>query len=142
MKIILKDNSEFELESFNTEDSMLNLEIKNSTIEVVEERMSDENLAKVAVYTDEGEITHTVIDGTLGKNISKDRKTHIIKVSVVAKEVNEAVKDHSAHIDSLNAAIVSLGKASVANSDAISNVSFSVSDLEDLIADLIGGAEE
>ena len=142
MKIILKDNSEFELESFNTEDSMLNLEIKNSTIEVVEERMSDENLAKVAVYTDEGEITHTVIDGTLGKNISKDRKTHIIKVSVVAKEVNEAVKDHSAHIDSLNAAIVSLSRASVANSDAISNVSFSVSDLEDLIADLIGGAEE
>lgn len=142
MKIILKDNSEFELESFNTEDSMLNLEIKNSTIDEVEERMSDENLAKVDVYTDEGEITHTVIDGTLGKNISKDRKTHIIKVSIVAKEVNEAVKDHSAHIDSLNAAIVSLSRASVANSDAISNVSFSVSDLEDLIADLIGGAEE
>ena len=142
MKIILNDNSEFELESFNTEDSMLNLEIKNSTIDEVEERMSDENLAKVDVYTDEGEITHTVIDGTLGKNISKDRKTKIIKVSVVAKEVNEAVKDHSAHIDSLNAAIVSLSKASVANSDAISNVSFSVSDLEDLIADLIGGAEE
>lgn len=142
MKIILKDNSEFELESFNTEDSMLNLEIKNSTIDEVEERMSDENLAKVDVYTDEGEITHTVIDGTLGKNISKDRKTKIIKVSIVAKEVNEAVKDHSAHIDSLNAAIVSLSKASVANSDAISNVSFSVSDLEDLIADLIGGAEE
>lgn len=142
MKIILNDNSEFELESFNTEDSMLNLEIKNSTIDEVEERMSDENLAKVDVYTDEGEITHTVIDGTLGKNISKDRKTHIIKVSIVAKEVNEAVKDHSAHIDSLNAAIVSLSKASVANSDAISNVSFSVSDLEDLVADLIGGAEE
>ncbi len=142
MKIILNDNSEFELESFNTEDSMLNLEIKNSTIDEVEKRMSDENLAKVDVYTDEGEITHTVIDGTLGKNISKDRKTHIIKVSVVAKEVNEAVKDHSTHIDSLNAAIVSLSKASVANSDAISNVSFSVSDLEDLIADLIGGAEE
>ncbi len=142
MKIILNDNSEFELESFNTEDSMLNLEIKNSTIDEVEKRMSDENLAKVDVYTDEGEITHTVIDGTLGKNISKDRKTHIIKVSVVAKDVNEAVKDHSAHIDSLNAAIVSLSKASVANSDAISNVSFSVSDLEDLIADLIGGAEE
>lgn len=142
MKIILNDNSEFELESFNTEDSMLNLEIKNSTIDEVEERMSDENLAKVDVYTDEGEITHTVTDGTLGKNISKDRKTHIIKVSVVAKEVNEAVKDHSAHIDSLNAAIVSLSKASVANSDAISNVSFSVSDLEDIIADLIGGAEE
>lgn len=142
MKIILNDNSEFELESFNTEDSMLNLEIKNSTIDEVEKRMSDENLAKVDVYTDEGEITHTVIDGALGKNISKDRKTHIIKVSVVAKEVNEAVKDHSAHIDSLNAAIVSLSKASVANSDAISNVSFSVSDLEDLIADLIGGAEE
>lgn len=142
MKIILKDNSEFELESFNTEDSMLNLEIKNSTIDEVEERMSDDNLAKVDVYTDEGEITHTLIDGILGKNISKDRKTHIIKVSIVAKEVNEAVKDHSAHIDSLNAAIVSLSKASVANSDAISNVSFSVSDLEDLIADLIGGAEE
>lgn len=142
MKIILKDNSEFELESFNTEDSMLNLEIKNSTIDEVEERMSDENLAKVDVYTDEGEITHTVIDGTLGKNISKDRKTHIIKVSIVAKEINEAVKDHSAHIDSLNAAIVSLSRASVANSDAISNVSFSVSDLEDIIADLIGGAEE
>ena len=142
MKIILKDNSEFELKSFNTEDSMLNLEIKNSTIDEVEERMSDENLAKVDVYTDEGEITHTVIDGTLGKNISKDRKTHIIKVSIVAKEVNEAVKDHSAHIDSLNAAIVSLSRASVANSDVISNVSFSVSDLEDLIADLIGGAEE
>lgn len=142
MKIILNDNSEFELESFNTEDSMLNLEIKNSTIDEVEERMSDENLAKVDVYTDEGEITHTVIDGTLGKNISKDRKTHIIKVSIIAKEVNEAVKDHSAHIDSLNAAIVSLSKASVANSDAISNVSFSVSDLEDIIADLIGGAEE
>lgn len=142
MKIILNDNSEFELESFNTEDSMLNLEIKNSTIDEVEERMSDENLAKVDVYTDEGEITHTVIDGTLGKNISKDRNTHIIKVSIVAKEVNEAVKDHSAHIDSLNAAIVSLSKASVANSDAISNVSFSVSDLEDIIADLIGGAEE
>lgn len=142
MKIILNDNSEFELESFNTEDSMLNLEIKNSTIDEVEERMSDENLAKVDVYTDEGEITHTVTDGTLGKNISKDRKTKIIKVSIVAKEVNEAVKDHSAHIDSLNAAIVSLSKASVANSDAISNVSFSVSDLEDLIADLIGGAEE
>lgn len=142
MKIILNDNSEFELESFNTEDSMLNLEIKNSTIDEVEERMSDENLAKVDVYTDEGEITHTVTDGTLGKNISKDRKTKIIMVSIVAKEVNEAVKDHSAHIDSLNAAIVSLGKASVANSDAISNVSFSVSDLEDIIADLIGGAEE
>lgn len=142
MKIILNDNSEFELESFNTENSMLNLEIKNSTIDEVEERMSDENLAKVDVYTDEGEITHTLIDGTLGKNISKDRKTHIIKVSIVAKEVNEAVKDHSAHIDSLNAAIVSLSKASVANSDAISNVSFSVSDLEDIIADLIGGTEE
>lgn len=142
MKIILKDNSEFELESFNTENSILNLEIKNSTIDEVEERMSDENLAKVDVYTDEGEITHTLIDGTLGKNISKDRKTHIIKVSIVAKEVNEAVKDHSAHIDSLNAAIVSLSRASVANSDAISNVSFSVSDLEDIIADLIGGAVE
>lgn len=142
MKIVLKDNSEFELESFNTEDSMLNLEIKNSTIDEVEERMSDENLAKVDVYTDEGEITHTVTDGTLGKNISKDRETQIIKISIVSKEVNEAVKDHSAHIDSLNAAIVSLSKASVANSDAISNVSFSVSDLEDIIADLIGGAEE
>ncbi len=135
MKIVLKDNSELELESFNTEDSMLNLEIKNSTIDEVEERMSDENLAKVDVYTDEGEITHTVTDGTLGKNISKDRKTKIIKVSIVSKEVTEAVKDHKKNIDSLTAEFSDMkGVVDLQNG--------TISDLEDILADLIGGSEE
>lgn len=135
MKIILNDNSEFELESFNTEDSMLNLEIKNSTIDEVEERMSDENLAKVDVYTDEGEITHTVTDGTLGKNISKDRETQIIKVSIVAKEVNEAVKDHKKNIDALTAEFSDMkGVVDLQNG--------TISDLEDILADLIGGSKE
>ena len=135
MKVILKDNSEFELESFNTEDSMLNLEIKNSTIDEVEERMSDENLAKVDVYTDEGEITHTVTDGTLGKNISKDRKTKIIKVSIVAKEVNEAVKDHKKNIDALTAEVSDM-------KSVVDLQNGTISDLEDVLADLIGGSEE
>ena len=135
MKVILKDNSEFELESFNTEDSMLNLEIKKSTIDEVEERMSDDNLEKVDVYTDEGEITHTVTDGTLGKNISKDRKTKIIKVSIVAKEVNEAVKDHKKNIDALTAEVNDMkGVVDLQNG--------TISDLEDILADLIGGSEE
>lgn len=135
MKIILKDNSEFELESFNTEDSMLNLEIKNSTIDEVEESMSDENLTKVDIYTDEGEITHTVTDGTLGKNISKDRQTQIIKVSIVAKEVNEAVKDHKKNIDALTAEFSYMkGVVDLQNG--------TISDLEDILADLIGGSEE
>ena len=135
MKIILNDNSEFELESFNTEDSMLNLEIKNSTIDEVEKRMSDENLAKVDVYTDEGEITHTVTDGTLGKNISKDRKTQIIKVSIVAKEVNEAVKDHKKNIDALTAEVSDM-------KSVVDMQNGTISDLEDILADLIGGSEE
>lgn len=142
MKIVLKDNSEFELESFNTEDSMLNLEIKNSTIDEVEERMSDENLAKVDVYTDEGEITHTVTDGTLGKNISKDRKTHIIKVSIVAKEVNEAVKDHKKNIDALTAEVSDMKSVVDLQNETIVTAIGTISDLEDIIADLIGGAEE
>lgn len=142
MKIILNDNSEFELESFNTEDSMLNLEIKNSTIDEVEERMSDENLAKVDVYTDEGEITHTVIDGTLGKNISKDRKTKIIKVSIVAKEVNEAVKDHKKNIDALTAEVGDMKSVVDLQNETIVTAIGTISDLEDIIADLIGGAEE
>lgn len=135
MKIILNDNSEFELESFNTEDSMLNLEIKNSTIDEVEERMSDENLAKVDVYTDEGEITHTVTDGTLGKNISKDRKTKIIKVSIVSKEVNEAVKDHKKNIDALTTEVSDM-------KSVVDLQNGTISDLEDILADLIGGSEE
>lgn len=142
MKIVLKDNSEFELESFNTEDSMLNLEIKNSTIDEVEERMSDENLAKVDVFTDEGEITHTVIDGTLGKNISKDRKTHIIKASIVAKEVNEAVKDHKKNIDVLTAEVSDMKSVVDLQNETIVTAIGTISDLEDIIADLIGGAEE
>lgn len=135
MKIVLKDNSEFELESFNTEDFMLNLEIKNSTIDEVEERMSDENLAKVDVYTDEGEITHTVTDGTLGKNISKDRETQIIKVSIVSKEVNEAVKDHKKNIDALTTEVSDMKSVVDLQNETIS-------DLEDILADLIGGSEE
>lgn len=142
MKIILKDNSEFELESFNTENSMLNLEIKNSTIDEVEERMSDENLAKVDVYTDEGEITHTVTDGTLGKNISKDRKTKIIKVSIVAKEVNEAVKDHKKNIDALTAEVSDMKSVVDLQNETIVTASGTISDLEDILADLIGGSEE
>ena len=135
MKIVLKDNSEFELESFNTEGSMLNLEIKNSTIDEVEERMSDENLAKVDVYTDEGEITHTVTDGTLGKNISKDRETQIIKVSIVSKEVSEAVKDHKKNIDALTTEVSDMKSVVDLQNETIS-------DLEDILADLIGGSEE
>lgn len=142
MKIVLKDNSEFELESFNTEDSMLNLEIKNSTIDEVEERMSDENLAKVDVYTDEGEITHTVTDGTLGKNISKDIKTTIIKVSIVAKEVNEAVKDHKKNIDALTAEISDIKSVANLQNETIADAIGTISDLEDILADLIGGSEE
>lgn len=142
MKIILNDNSEFELESFNTENSMLNLEIKNSTIDEVEERMSDENLAKVDVYTDECEITHTVIDGTLGKNISKDRKTKIIKVSIVAKEVNEAVKDHKKNIDVLTAEVSDMKSVVDLQNETIVTAIGTISDLEDILADLIGGAEE
>lgn len=142
MKIVLKDNSEFELESFNTEDSMLNLEIKNSTIDEVEERMSDENLAKVDVYTDEGEITHTVTDGTLGKNISKDIKTTIIKVSIVAKEVNEAVKDHKKNIDVLTAEVSNMKSVVDLQNETIVTAIGTISDLEDILADLIGGAEE
>lgn len=135
MKIVLKDNSELELESFNTEDSMLNLEIKNSTIDEVEERMSDENLAKVDVYTDEGEITHTVTDGTLGKNISKDRKTKNIKISIVSKEVNEAVKDHKKNIDVLTTEVSDM-------KSVVDLQNGTISDLEDILADLIGGSEE
>nr|DAE53722.1 MAG TPA: Reovirus sigma C capsid protein [Caudoviricetes sp.] len=135
MKIVLKDNAELELESFNTEGSMLNLEIKNSTIDEVEERMSDENLAKVDVYTDEGEITHTVTDGTLGKNISKDRETQIIKVSIVSKEVNEAVKDHKKNIDALTTEVSDMKSVVDLQNETIS-------DLEDILADLIGGSEE
>lgn len=142
MKVILKDNSEFELESFNTENSMLNLEIKNSTIDEVEERMSDENLAKVDVYTDEGEITHTVTDGTLGKNISKDRKTKIIKVSIVAKEVNEAVKDHKKNIDALTAEVSDMKSVVDLQNETIVTAIGTISDLEDILADLIGGSEE
>lgn len=142
MKIVLKDNSEFELESFNTEDSMLNLEIKNSTIDEVEERMSDENLAKVDVYTDEGEITHTVTDGTLGKNISKDRETQIIKVSIISKEVNEAVKDHKKNIDALTAEISDIKSVANLQNKTIADAIGTISDLEDILADLIGGSEE
>lgn len=142
MKVILKDNSEFELESFNTEDSMLNLEIKNSTIDEVEERMSDENLAKVDVYTDECEITHTVTDGTLGKNISKDRKTQIIKVSIVAKEVNEAMKDHKKNIDALTTEFSDMKSVVDLQNETIVTAIGTISDLEDILADLIGGSEE
>lgn len=142
MKIVLKDNSELEIESFNTEDSMLNLEIKNSTIDEVEERMSDENLAKVDVYTDEGEITHTVTDGTLGKNISKDRETKIIKVSIVSKEVNEAVKDHKKNIDALTAEIIDMKNVVDLQNETIVTAIGTISDLEDILADLIGGSEE
>lgn len=142
MKIVLKDNSEFELESFNTEDSMLNLEIKNSTIDEVEERMSDENLAKVDVYTDEGEITYTVTDGTLGKNISKDRETQIIKISIVSKEVNEAVKDHKKNIDALTAEISDMKSVANLQNETIADAVGTISDLEDILADLIGGSEE
>lgn len=142
MKVILKDNSEFELESFNTENSMLNLEIKNSTIDEVEERMSDENLAKVDVYTDEGEITHTVTDGTLGKNISKDRETQIIKISIVSKEVNEAVKDHKKNIDALTAEISDMKSVANLQNETIADAIGTISDLEDILADLIGGSEE
>lgn len=142
MKVILSDIIEFELESFNTEDSMLNLEIKNSTIDEIEKEMSDENLAKVDVYTDEGELTHTLSNGTLGNNISKDRKTKIIKVSIVAKEVNEAVKDHKKNIDTLTAEVDNMKSVVDLQNETIVTAIGTISDLEDILADLIGGSEE
>lgn len=110
MKIILNDNSEIAIESYENKESSVIFHIENMTFENVKARFTESNTEEVNVFNDLDEQVASYKGYVLGNRINLDTDTNTMEVSLEEKSTRKLVEQNTADITAINEAIDSLAE--------------------------------
>ena len=110
MKIILKDNSEITIASYENKESSVIFHIENLAFEDVKARFTESNTEEVKVFNDLGEQVAEYTGYVLGNRIVLNQDSNTIEVTLEEKTTKALVKQNTADITAINEAIASLAE--------------------------------
>ena len=110
MKIILNDNSEIAIASYENKESSVIFHIESLTFEDVKARFTESNAEEVKVFNDLGEQVASYKGYVLGNRITLDTDTNTMEVSLEEKSTRKLVEQNTADITAINEAIASLAE--------------------------------
>ena len=110
MKIILKDNSEIAIVSYENKSSSASFYIEGISFEEVMKRLTESNTEEVKVINDLGECLAMYKDYILGNKLVLDKETNTMEVSLEEKSTRKLVEQNTADITAINEAIASLAE--------------------------------
>jgi hypothetical protein len=110
MKIILKDNSEITIASYENKESSVIFQIENLAFEDVKARLTESNTEEVNVFNDLDEQVASYKGYVLGNRITLDTDTNTTEVRLEEKSTRKIVEQNTADIITINEAIASLAE--------------------------------
>lgn len=110
MKIILKDNSEITIASYENKNSSVSFHIENFSFDEVMTRLTESNTEEVKVFNDLDEQVASYKGYILGNRITLDTDTNTLEVSLEEKSTRKLVEQNTADITAINEAIASLAE--------------------------------
>lgn len=110
MKIILNDNSEIAIASYENKEPSVIFHIENLTFEDVKASFTESNTEEVKVFNDLGEQVASYKEYILGNRITIDMETNTAEVCLEEKSTRRLVKQNTADITAINEAIASLAE--------------------------------
>ena len=110
MKIILKDNSEITIASYENKESSVIFHIENMAFEDAKNRLTESNTEEVGVFNDLDEQVASYKGYILGNKIVLDTDTNTLEVSLEEKSTRKLVEQNTADITAINDAIASLAE--------------------------------
>ena len=130
MKLVLKDNTSIDIESYENKasESAVVFRCKDITVSDVIAKFTEANTAEVDVFNDLEEQVAKYIDYILGDKISYEKTSEIVEVTLEFKATREAVVD-------VKSALQNLQASSTQNAEDIAAINDAIADL----ASAIGG---
>ena len=110
MKIILNDNSEIAITSYENKESSVILHLEIMTLDDVKCRFTEQNTEEVKIFNDLGEQVATYSGYVLGNKIVMDTQTGTIEIILEEKSTHKLVEQNAADIAAINEAIASLAE--------------------------------
>ena len=110
MKIILKDNSEIKIQSYENKESSVIFRIENFSFDEVMTRLTESNTEEVKVFNDLGEQVASYKGYVLGNRIILDTDTNTMELSLEEKSTRKLVEQNTADITAINGAIAALAE--------------------------------
>lgn len=110
MKIILKDNSEITIASYENKESSVILYIENMAFEDAKARFIESNTEEVNVFNDLNEQVASYKGYVLGNRITFNTDTSILEIILEEKTTRKLVEQNTADITAINEAIASLAE--------------------------------
>lgn len=100
-KLILKDKTEKELESYTNQENSMLLKVKDLAFSDVKKVFSTENTSTVQIISDMEEVVAELEGYVLGSKISYDSSTSVMEISLVQKSMEEQITDLKAKVEEL-----------------------------------------
>lgn len=110
MKIILKDNSEIAIASYENKESSVIFNIENMAFEDAKARFIESNTEEVNVFNDLDEQVASYKGYVLGNRITFNTDTSILEIILEEKTTRKLVEQNTADITAINEAIASLAE--------------------------------
>nr|DAO97155.1 MAG TPA: hypothetical protein [Caudoviricetes sp.] len=108
MKIILNDNSEISIASYENKESSVIFQLENMAFENVKARFTESNTEEVKVLNDLDEQVASYKGYILGNRIILDTDANTLEVRLEEKSTRKLVEQNTADITAINDAIASL----------------------------------
>ena len=110
MKIILNDNSEIAITSYENKESSVIFHIENMAFEDAKARFTETNKKEVNVFNDLNEQVASYKGYVLGNRITFNTDTSILEIILEEKTTRKLVEQNTADITAINEAIASLAE--------------------------------
>lgn len=110
MKIILNDNSEIAITSYENKESSVIFHIENMAFEDAKTKFNESNTEEVNVFNDLNEQVASYKGYVLGNRITFNTDTSILEIILEEKTTRKLVEQNTADITAINEAIASLAE--------------------------------
>ena len=110
MKIILNDNSEIAITSYENKESSVIFHIENMAFEDAKARFTESNTEEVNVFNDLNEQVASYKGYVLGNRITFNTDTSILEIILEEKTTRTLLEQNTADITAINEAIASLAE--------------------------------
>lgn len=118
-KILLKDKTEYELDSYENKDNGILLEIKDMKFADVAKKFTEENTSYVELYSDLDEVVGTFTNYSLGNKVTVDSERSVIELSLEEKEIKSLVATLKAEIKELQEKVDKLEASKEENTEKL-----------------------
>ena len=110
MKIILNDNSEISIASYENKESSVIFQLENMAFENAKSILTEANTEEVKVFNDLDEQVACYKGYILGNRVTLDTDTNTLEVILEEKSTRKLVEQNTADITAINEAIASLAE--------------------------------